>query len=93
MIDDEIDRHERLDDFRIAPEPLYGAAHRGEINHKRHAGEILENNARDDKGDFLVRRCLRVPFGQRLDIFAADLFPIAIPQHGFQDDANADRQP
>ena len=80
VIDHEIDRHERLDDFRIAAEALDRAAHRRQIDHERHAGEILENNARDDKGDFFIRRLLRVPFRQRLDIFAPDFLAVAIPQ-------------
>ena len=92
VIDDQIDRHERLDDFRIAADPLDGAAHRREIYYERHAGEILENNSRDDEGDFLVRRRLRVPVGERLDIFAADLLAVAIAQDGFKDDADADGQ-
>ena len=93
VIDDEIHRHERLDDFRIAAESLHRAAHRGEIDHQRHAGEILENDPRDDERNFLVRRRLRVPVRERLDIFAADLFAVAISQHRFEHDPDADRQP
>ena len=74
MIDDQIDRHERLDDFRIAAEPLHRAAHRREIDEQRHAGEILQDDARDDERNFLVRRFLRVPVRQRLDIFALATF-------------------
>src|SRR6202030_895255 len=51
MIDHEIDRDERLDDFWIAAEFLHRASHRREIDHQRHAGEILENNPRDHEGD------------------------------------------
>ena len=93
VIDDEIDRHERLDDFRIAAQSLHRAAHRREIDHQRHAGKILEDNARDDEGNFLVRRRLRVPVGERLDIFAPDLFAVAIAQDRFENNADADRQP
>ena len=93
MIDHQIDRHERLDDFRIAAEPLHRAAHRREIDHQRHAGEILENDPRDDERNLFIRRRLRVPFRQRFDIFAPDFFAVAISQHRFEHDANADRQP
>ena len=75
VIDHQIDRHERLDDFRIATEPFHRAAHRREIDHQRHAGEILQNNARDDEWNFFVRRRFRVPVRQRLDIFAPDFLP------------------
>ena len=93
VIDHEIDRHERLDDLRIAAESLHRAAHRRQIDHQRHAGEILQNNARDDERNLFVRRRLRVPVRQRLDIFAPNFLAVAISQHRFEHDANADRQP
>ena len=92
VIDDEIDRHERLDDFRIAAEALHRAAHGREIHHQRHAGEILQNNARDDEWNFLVRRRLRVPVRERLDILAPHFLAVAISQHRFENDADADGQ-
>jgi hypothetical protein len=42
--------------------------------------------------DLLVRRRLRVPIRQRLDVFAAHLLAVAIPQHRLEHDADADRQ-
>ena len=93
MIDDEIDRYERLDDLRIAPELFHGASHRGEIDDQRNAREILQNNPRDHERNFLVRRRFCIPVRQRLDIFAPDFFSVAIPQHRFEHDPNADRQP
>ena len=81
MIDHQIDWHERFDDLRIATETLHRAAHRREIDHQRHSGEILQNDARDDERDFFVRRRFRVPIRQRLDIFAPDFLAIAISQH------------
>ena len=93
VVDHQIDRHERLDDFRIAAELLHGAAHRRQIDHQRNAGEVLENDAGDDERDFFVGRRLRVPIRQRLDVLSPDLFAIAIAQDRFEDDANADRQP
>ena len=92
VIDHQIDRHERLDDFRIATETADRTSHRREIDHQRHAGEILENDPRDDEGNFLVRRLLRIPVRERLDIFRADLFAVAIPENRFEDNPNADRQ-
>ena len=93
VIDDEIDRHERLDDFRIAAECLHRAAHRREIDHERHAGEILQDDSRDDERNLFVRGRLRVPVRERLDILAPDFFAVAISQDRFEHDADADRQP
>src|SRR6476660_6896989 len=56
VIDNQIDRHERLDDLRVASEPLHGAAHRREVDNQRNSGEVLQNNARNNERDLLVRR-------------------------------------
>ena len=57
VVDDEIDRHQRIDLLRLAAEVLHRIAHRGEIDHRRHAGEILHQHARRAKGHVAVR-CL-----------------------------------
>ena len=54
MVDDEVDRHQRIDLFRIAAERPHGIAHRGEIDHRRHAGEILHQDARRPEGDLAI---------------------------------------
>src|SRR6266550_7290620 len=53
MIDNQIDRHERLDDLRVASEPLHSTAHRREVDNQRNSSEVLQNNARDDEWDLL----------------------------------------
>ena len=35
MVDDQIDRHQRIDLFRITAEMLHGVAHGGEVDHRR----------------------------------------------------------
>src|SRR4029450_4966579 len=91
VIDNQIDRHERLDDLRVASEPLDSAAHRREVDNQRNSGEVLQNNARNDEWDLLVRGRFRVPFWKRFNIFAPDLFPVAIVQHRFEHDPDAHR--
>ena len=92
MIDDEIDWHERLNNFRVDAELLYRAAHRSKIDNQRHAGEILEHDPRDHERDLFIRGFLRIPFRQRLNVFAPDFFSVAIAQHGFEDNPNTHRQ-
>jgi hypothetical protein len=46
MIDDELDRLQRVDAIGIAAEPNHPVAHRREVDDARHAGEILEQHAR-----------------------------------------------
>ena len=59
--------------FRIAAEPLHRAAHGGEIHHQRHAGKILQNDARDHEWNLFVGRLFAFQFGQCFHILAAHL--------------------
>src|SRR5438876_2581429 len=54
VINNQIDRHERFDDLRVASESLHSAAHRCEVDNQRNSGEVLQNNARNDEWDLLV---------------------------------------
>ena len=73
MVDDEIDRHQRIDLVRIAAERHHRVAHRGEIDHRRHAGEILHQHARRAKGDLvLLLAAIVEPRGDRLDVCLLD---------------------
>src|SRR6476620_10444962 len=47
VIDDHVDWHQRLEDLRVASEPLHSTAHRREIDNQRNSGEVLQNNARN----------------------------------------------
>ena len=68
MVDDEIDRHQRIDLLRIAAERGHGVAHRGEIDDRRHAGEVLHQHAGRTIGDLDAGRALvGQPAGDRLD--------------------------
>src|SRR5262245_434029 len=91
VIDNQIDGHERLDDLRVASEPLHSASHRCKINNQWNACEVLQNNARNDEGNLHVRGRLRVPFRKRFNIFAPDLFPVTVAQHRFEDNPDAHR--
>ena len=68
MVDDEIDRRQRIDLLRIAAERRHGVAHGGEIDHRRHAGEILHQDARRTEGDLLVALALLQPLGDAANI-------------------------
>src|SRR5260370_28743706 len=74
VIDNQIDRHERLDDFRAASEPLHGAANRREVDNQRNPAEVLQNHTRSDECALLVPGRFRVPFCKRFNIFPPDLF-------------------
>ena len=46
MIDHQVDRHQRVDLSRIAAQAGHGRAHRSQVDHRRHTGEILHHDAR-----------------------------------------------
>jgi hypothetical protein len=67
--------------------------HGRQVHQQRHPGEILQDNARDDEGNFLGARRVGLPLRQFADVVFRDLLPIAIAQHRFEDQANGNRQP
>ena len=73
MVDDQVDRHQRIDLLRIAAQRLHRIAHGGKIHHRRNAGEILHQYAGRAEGDFLARLALVLqPGGEGLDVFLGD---------------------
>ena len=94
MIDDEIDRHQRIDLLRIAAEVFHGVPHRGKIDDGRNAGEILHQHPGRSEGDFLLGRTLVLgPVRRILDVGLAGAAAIFIAQHVFDDDLQGERQP
>ena len=80
VVDDEIDRHQRVDLLGIAAELLHRVAHRGEIDHGRHAGEILHQHARRAEGDLMLQLALLQPFDDRDDVVLLDRAAVLVAQ-------------
>ena len=93
MIDDEIDRHLRIDLLGVAAERLHGVAHGGKIDHRRHAGEILHQHARRAESEFVVRRLGLEPLGEGLDVVLGHRAPVFVAQQVFQQHLHRERQP
>jgi hypothetical protein len=72
VVDDEVDLGERVDLIGIAAEVEHGLAHGGEVDHRRHAGEVLHQHARRPVGDLLVGAPLIEPLHQRLQVIDGD---------------------
>jgi hypothetical protein len=92
MIHHEVHRHQRLDDLRVLPHPGDGRAHRRQVHQERHAGEILQDDARDDKGDLLRARAVRRPRGQGGDRRLGHALAVAVAQQRLEDQPDAHRQ-
>ena len=54
VVDDEVDRNERINLARIAAERAHGIAHCGEIDHGWNTGEILHQHAGGAEGDLAL---------------------------------------
>ena len=91
VIDDQIHRDERFDDFRILFQPGHGIAHRRQINQKRDSGEILQDDPGHGEGNFLRSRLGGIPAGQIFHIAWAGFEAVTVAQDGFQDDPQGDR--
>ena len=93
MIDDEVDRHQRIDLVRIAAEHLHGVAHGGEIDHRRHAGEILHQHPRRPESDFTLGRFSLEPLRNRLDVVLGHRAAVLIAQQILEQHLERERQP
>ena len=63
MIDAPLRRRQGIDLLRVVAEGAHGVAHGGEIHHRRHAGEVLQQYPRRGEGDFGGRLGFGVPSG------------------------------
>jgi hypothetical protein len=57
------------------------AGHGREVHHRRHAGEVLEDDARGGEGDLPWRQLAQVAGGQRLDVGVGHAHAVFQAQH------------
>ena len=89
MVDHQFGGEQRIDFLWIAAEFAHGVAHRGEIDHRGNAGEILEQDARGHEGDFFFGGALSargIPAGERADVFVEDEAVVFVAQQIFEQD-------
>ncbi len=93
MVDDQVDWNQGIDLVGVAAELLHRVAHGGEIDDRRHAGEVLHQHARRAEGDFVLLPASIVgPGGDRFDVFLGDATPVLVAQQIFEDDLQRERQ-
>src|SRR6185437_6395824 len=93
VVDDEVDGLQRVDALRIAAERLESVAHRGEIDDRGHAGEILQQHAAGAKGDLFLGAAARVPLGERGDVVFLDELIVLVAQQILEENLEAERKP
>ena len=93
VIHNQINWHQWFDVFGFDAHFAGYVAHGGQVGQQRHAGEILQDDARNYKRNFIVALSSRAPVGQLFDVFFSDFFAVAVTQHRFQYDTNRHWQP
>ncbi len=92
VVDDELDRLQRVDAIGVAAERDDRVAHGRQIDHARHAGEVLQQDARRHEGDLLLDVGRGVPLGERADVVGLDEGVVLAPQQVLEQDLHRVRQ-
>ncbi len=93
VVDHELGGEERVDLRRVAAEVAHRVAHRGEVDDRGHAGEVLQQDACGREGDLAARLVLRHPGGDCLDVLAGDGDAVLEAEHVLEQDPQRVRQP
>ena len=80
VVDDEVDVDQRVDLLRVAADLRHRVAHRRQVDHRGHAGEVLHQHPGRLEGDLDARLGRRVPAGDRLDVVGGDRGAVLEPQ-------------
>ncbi len=93
MVDHEVDRNERIDPVGVAAEGGHRVAHGGEIDDRRHAGEVLHQHARGAESDLVfVSAAAPRPGRDRLDVLLLDGASVLVAQQILEYDFERERQ-
>src|SRR5471032_964872 len=92
VVDYQVDWHQRFDFLGVDAHLVGDVAHCGQVSQQWHTGEVLQHDARHYERNLVGTVAGRCPVGQLLDVFFGDFFAIAVTQHGFQHNADRDRQ-
>ena len=92
VVDDEFARHERVDRGRVAAEFRHRVAHRGQVHHRRHAGEVLQEHARGAEREFPAGRGLRVPVCDGRDVVGRHGLSVFVPDQVLEHDLDRERK-
>ena len=90
VVDHQIHRLQRIDPRGIAAERGQRIAHRGEIHHAGHAGEVLQEHARGAERDLLIEFLFHVPARERLDVRPLDERAVLVAEQVLEEDAERD---
>jgi hypothetical protein len=92
MVDDEVRRDQRIDLSRVTPEVGHGVAHDRQVDDRRDAGEVLEQDPRRHERDLGLGGGARSPGKQRFDVGRVDHAPTRVAEQVLEEDLHGDRQ-
>jgi hypothetical protein len=84
VIDDQVDRLQRIDAGGISAQPAQCGAHGSQVSHGRYPGEILQKDPGRHELDLLVRFGRCIPPGNRFDVLFLHRYAILTSQEIFQ---------
>ena len=93
VVDDQIDGREGIDEAGVEARIDHGAAHGGQIGHRRYAGEVLHEHPGRTIGDLFGARGVVRPIGQRFDVAARHGGAVLVAKQVLQQDLERHRQP
>ncbi len=91
MVDDQVDRHKRVDLFRVTAKASNSRPHRRQIHDSRHSGEILHDHTRRKEGNTRAGS-LGSPCRDVFHIGLGDFFIVTLTEGCLQDDADGKRK-
>ena len=92
VIDDELHRLQRVDLSRVTAQLHDPVPHRGEIDDRRHAGEVLQQHPRGRERNLLLHPRTDVPSGERLDVLRVDESRVLTAEQVLEEDLQRIRQ-
>ena len=93
VVDDQLGGEQGVDALGIAAQGLHGRPHGRQIDHRGHAREVLEQDARRHEGDLLARLGLGVPPGQSADVRLLHRPTVFVTQQVLEENPHGERQP
>ena len=93
VVDDELRGLERVDAGRVTAQFAHRVAHRRQVDHGRHPGEVLHQHACRHVRDLAARLVRRHPARERLDVVAGDDLPVLVAQQVLEQDLEREREP
>ena len=92
VVDHELCRDERVDQARVAAERRHRVAHRGEVDDRGDAREVLEEDTRRRERDLARRLGPGVPGRHRLDVLLRHVHPVLAAEDVLEQHAERVRQ-